>query len=567
MLIKKFSLNKSSEKAIKNYIHHDLLDIKADEYSNYPIYDGDLMVYEKPNGNSDGFRPIRIQIKGTTSTGDSFKINRYEAEAYLSENGVIFFTVFFKKIDDENYDENDYVITYNALTKNTLKRLLADDKRKRFKLKMKKVPTDINEFYKICNNFLIDKSLQTNYIDCSELLKNKPIKEIIMKSTITPKCENKIYEILSDNLKYPRTLMIKFEDGTEQILSDAKMFCWSSSTDFIIKVRDKVFYNKVENVNLQNKNFLIFGNSFKIIYSPNYEFECSLDGNIYQYIHDIEFLLAVYENNGFELNDKHLVLKFTEDVYKALKSKIKQLQIIKEVYKTIGFNSDLKPNNITQKEFSEVLRLYFKKVAKTGIYTLSLAQKLGLVFVDKDLNYKNFFEASNNLIWKIKLDNGKEIENISPFITLKRGSLEKYDNIDYTKIEESIFNQKINDDTLILTNQFVLELIEYYDKIKKIPILESAKNITQWLLKNDNSDYIRINLYQINKRLNNELTEIEINDLIRIKNETSDNLIKCAVCILLESKIEFQTIFKQLKESEQEQLKNFPIYYLFSDSN
>ena len=567
MLINNFNLNKTSEKAIKTYIIHDLLDIKVDEYSNYPIFDGDLMVYERPNGNADGFRPIRIQIKGTTSAEDSYTIERHEAKAYLSENGVIFFTVFFKKIDDKNYDEKDYVITYNSLTKNTLKRLLADDKRKRFELKMQKVPTDINEFYKICNNFLIDKSLQTNYIDCSELLKNKPIKEIIMKSTITPKCENKIYEILSDNLKYPRTLMIKFEDGTEQILSDAKMYCWSSSTDFIIKVRDKVFYNKVDNVNLQNKNFLIFGNSFKIIYSPIYEFEYSLDGNIYQNIHDIEFLLAVYENNGFELNDKHLVLTFTEDVYKVLKSKIKQLQIIKEVSKTIGFNSDLKPNNITQKEFSDVLMLYFKKVEKTGIYTLSLAQKLGLVFVDKDLNYKNFFEASNNLIWKLKLDNGKEIENISPFITLKRDSLEKYDNIDYTKIEESIFNQKINDETLTLTNQFVLELIEYYDKIKKVSILESAKNITRWLLKNDNSDYIRINLCQINKRLNKKLTEIEINDLIRIKNETSDNLIKCAVCILLESKIEFQTIFKQLKETEQEQLKNFPIYYLLSDTN
>ena len=121
MLINNFNLNKTSEKAIKTYIIHDLLDIKVDEYSNYPIFDGDLMVYERPNGNSDGFRPIRIQIKGTTSAEDSYTIERHEAKAYLSENGVIFFTVFFKKIDDKNYDEKDYVITYNSLTKNTLK--------------------------------------------------------------------------------------------------------------------------------------------------------------------------------------------------------------------------------------------------------------------------------------------------------------------------------------------------------------------------------------------------------------------------------------------------------------
>lgn len=34
MLINTHNLNKSSEKAIKGYIEHDLLDIKADEYSN-----------------------------------------------------------------------------------------------------------------------------------------------------------------------------------------------------------------------------------------------------------------------------------------------------------------------------------------------------------------------------------------------------------------------------------------------------------------------------------------------------------------------------------------------------
>ena len=566
MIINNFNLNKSSEKAIKVYIEHDLLDVKVDEYSNYPIYDGDLMVYKKSNGNSEGFRPIRIQIKGTTSTTDSFTVDRNEAEAYLSENGIIFFTVYFKKIDEDNYDEKDFIITYNALTKNTLKMLLADTKGKTIELKMKEVPEDVNEFFKICINFLIDKNLQTNYLDCSELLKDKPIKAITMKSVVTSKTKNIIDEMLSDNLKYPRTLLVKFEDETERIISDVQMSYWGTSADFTIKVKDKVFYNKVEHINARSKSFLLFGNSLQIIYKPSYEFKYNLNGNVYQYIHDIEFLLAVKENGGFELNDKHFGLTLTDKIYEELKEKLKQLKIIKEVSEIVGFTSEIKPNKITQKEFSDLMLFYSKNSIKSGIYTFTLAQKSALIFIDNDCNFNNLFEAALNLRWKVKLDNGKELENISPFITLKQDSLEKYDNFNFPKIEETIFHQDVNEDIIILTNLFVLEVINYYDKTKDIPALMSAKKIAMWLIENDDSDYLKINLYQINKRLNKQLTDNEIEDLLRIKNNTEDNLIKCAICILLESKIEFNKIFGKLNDEEKKRFESFPIYSLL-DSN
>lgn len=566
MIINNFNLNKSSEKAIKVYIEHDLLDVKVDEYSNYPIYDGDLMVYKKSNGNSEGFRPIRIQIKGTTSTTDSFTVDRNEAEAYLSENGIIFFTVYFKKIDEDNYDEKDFIITYNALTKNTLKMLLADTKGKTIELKMKEVPEDVNEFFKICSNFLIDKNLQTNYLDCSELLKDKPIKAITMKSVVTSKTKNIIDEMLSDNLKYPRTLLVKFEDETERIISDVQMSYWGTSADFTIKVNDKVFYNKVEHINARSKSFLLFGNSLQIIYKPSYEFKYNLNGNVYQYIHDIEFLLAIKENGGFELNDKHFGLTLTDKIYEELKEKLKQLKIIKEVSEIVGFTSEIKPNKITQKEFSDLMLFYSKNSIKSGIYTFTLAQKSALIFIDNDCNFNNLFEAALNLRWKVKLDNGKELENISPFITLKQDSLEKYDNFNFSKIEETIFHQDVNEDIIILTNLFVLEVINYYDKTKDIPALMSAKKIAMWLIENDDSDYLKINLYQINKRLNKQLTDNEIEDLLRIKNNTEDNLIKCAICILLESKIEFNKIFGKLNDEEKKRFESFPIYSLL-DSN
>ena len=565
MIRSNFSINKSSEKAVKAYIQHDLLDVKADEYSNYPIYDGDLMVYKKLNGNSEGFRPIRIQIKGTTSTENSFTVERHEAEAYLSENGIIFFTVFFKKVDDEHYDEKNFVITYNALTKNALKLLLADKNRKTIEIKMIEVPEDVDEFYKICSNFIIDKNLQTNYLDCSKLLKNKPIKAITMKSVVTSKTEEAIHEMLSDNLKYPRTLLVKFEDGTEQIVSDVQMTYWGTSADFIIKVKDKIFYSNVERVNGRNKSFLQFGNAFQIIYKPNYEFKYNLDGNVYQYIHDIEFLLAVKDNDGFELNDKHFGLTITDEIYNELKNKLKQLKIIKEVYEIVGFTSEIKPNKITQKEFSDMMLLYSKSSIKSGIYTFTLAQKSALIFVDNDCNFNNLFEAATNLSWKVKLDNGKELENVSPFITLRQDSLEKYNNFHFPKIEETIYKQAVNEDSLTLTNLFVLELINYYDKSKDIPALMSARKIAKWLTENDDSDYLKINLYQINKRLNKKLTDNEIQDLLRIKLKTDDDLIKCAICILLESKIEFDQIFNKINDEDKKRFENFPIYNLYKE--
>ena len=265
--------------------------------------------------------------------------------------------------------------------------------------------------------------------------------------------------MLSDNLKYPRTLLVKFEDGTEQIVSDVQTAYWGTSEDFVIKVKDKVFYNNVERVNARNKSFLQFGNALQIIYKPNYEFKYNLDGNVYQYIHDIEFLLAVKENDGFELNDKHFGLTLTDEICNELKNKLKQLEIIKEVSEIVGFTSEIKPNKITQKEFSDMMLLYSKSSIKSGIYTFTLAQKSALIFVDNDCNFNNLFEAATNLSWKVKLDNGKELENVSPFITLRQDSLEKYNNFHFPKIEETIYKQTVNEDSLILTNLFVLELI------------------------------------------------------------------------------------------------------------
>jgi len=458
------------------------------------------------------------------------------------------------------------VITYNALTKNALKLLLADKNRKTIEIKMIEVPEDVDEFYKICSNFIIDKNLQTNYLDCSDLLKDKPIKAITMKSVITSKTEEAIHEMLSDNLKYPRTLLVKFEDGTEQIVSDVQMAYWGTSEDFVIKVKDKIFYSNVERVNGRNKSFLLFGNSLQIIYKPSYEFKYNLDGNVYQYIHDIEFLLAVKENDGFELNDKHFGLTITDEICNELKKKLEQLKIIKEVSEIVGFTSEIKPNKITQKEFSDMMLLYSKSSIKSGIYTFTLAQKSALIFVDNDCNFNNLFEAATNLSWKVKLDNGKELENVSPFITLRQDSLEKYNNFHFPKIEETIYKQAVNDDSLTLTNLFVLELINYYDKSKDIPALMSARKIAKWLTENDDSDYLKINLYQINKRLNKKLTDNEIQDLLSIKLKTDDDLIKCAICILLESKIEFEQIFNKLNDDDKKRFESFPIYNLF-DSN
>ena len=213
-----------------------------------------------------------------------------------------------------------------------------------------------------------------------------------------------------------------------------------------------------------------------------------------------------------------------------------------------------------------MMLLYSKSSIKSGIYTFTLAQKSALIFVDNDCNFNNLFEAATNLSWKVKLDNGKELENVSPFITLRQDSLEKYNNFHFPKIEETIYKQTVNEDSLILTNLFVLELISYYDKSKDIPALMSARKIAKWLTENDDSDYLKINLYQINKRLNKKLTDEEIQDLLNIKLNTDDDLIKCAICILLESEIEFDQIFNKLNDDDKKRFESFPIYNLF-DSN
>lgn len=94
---------------------------------------------------------------------------------------------------------------------------------------------------------------------------------------------------------------------------------------------------------------------------------------------------------------------------------------------------------------------------------------------------------------------------------------------------------------------------KYYDMAQLL--------ITKLLEVDKNNEYGIINKLQLLKR-KRELSGEEIAVLEKIGEETSDDMVKCAVNILLENKHSARKLINQFSKEEQSFFQQFPIYNL-----
>lgn len=94
--------------------------------------------------------------------------------------------------------------------------------------------------------------------------------------------------------------------------------------------------------------------------------------------------------------------------------------------------------------------------------------------------------------------------------------------------------------------------------------LGAAADLCHWLIENDpNIDFHLIHLvnkYQIIKR-QRPLNEAESQELdTHLQSDETTKILKAGICLLLERKALFEDLFNSLKENEQTEMKNYPIW-------
>ncbi len=173
----------------------------------------------------------------------------------------------------------------------------------------------------------------------------------------------------------------------------------------------------------------------------------------------------------------------------------------------------------------------------------------------------DFFNLNLNLFGSLTDDDTPL--RISPYSVLEPNDYLYLSNIDYNSILKSyqlILN--FNPTVYAYANNDVLKMLLAYDKKNDIKLLDTARNITNWLFEQGNiaKDIVVLNQLQITKR-QRQLNKEELIQLCKLteNGEVSED-IKVGAYLLLENQAAAEMHFLKLTSEEQENFKNYPIY-------
>lgn len=547
----------------------------------YPSFDGELLIYKNAQRKKEGLNRVNVQIKSEEnslfSDAISYPVNCVDLDNYMRLGGCFFFVV---RYDIKGQTKKVY---YNAIYPISAKLILS--KRKRTKqgtisLKFMPFPKNSLEQSDLLLNFALDCIKQVSYVASYSLdssVLNPKCKYVMSYSTYDKSLINPAeyfldkqifaYQLTEDGLQIPYDI-ITFSNSSEPVSGLVSV----SGTPYYVKylvVRSKDQGPKV----FVNPSFYFVVNKEKQKISYTYEIKGSLKSRI----KDLQFITAAMKNKGFEINGHKLDFEPTasEEYYKYTLELLENYQQIQQALDIAGVTIDLDYDSLTDKDINSLVLLEKIFLKKEPIYNLKeecvpfsmlrIANIAIPMYItknkeeDKKFNAVSVFDAG---IVIAKTDEDIKNGNVSVYCTrLGLEELEEISNLDYDKLYNQIVNAAFTEFHLRQTNDFLLQIILFYDKYQNEEIYNFAWKIAEWLEKyNDKDDCIfTINYLQL-KRRKNELSIDEITKLLGIYQATDRNDIKFACLILLDKQDEAMKHFDQLKIEEQNYLKVLPIF-------
>ncbi len=553
-----------------------ILDPSINVNDKTPTWDGDIFVYKKNmNKNKENFyRRIPIQVKG--SAVDKFSnakskhiFDLVDINNYFEDNGVILFKIEIKKEDTDSRK-----IFYSKLLPLDIDKKLQSIKR----ANQKKITIEFEELKEpkikcmeaICLDFIGNRELQYSY-------KNNNLK---FEYNIDDYDNIIIPTISNNNIFEKEHYIYGKKSGIDAVipLDIVKIEAISFKDEMEVKIGDIIYYHKCKKEKYRSSMIIVLGNNI-ILNLLNNKIVCKKTGNLHEIVHDATFFYHFYKEGYFYINNKKVSIenikeiKQIENDYKYLKDIEKLFSILKidmnrvyldtfnqEDYKCLNWliQSIVYEKTINLNKISDNLFINPIKISNIEILIICIKQQ------NNEYKICNYFSD-----WYKKYEifigkEGKKEYNISLFLQMKSEHF-KYNNIDLNEIKESIYFMKPDSEVQYdAINNFILEIIKFYDKNKeRRDILDLAYDLSVILIKYDKDSIIyKLNYYQIIKRIR-DFNKQEIEDIIDIKlNEKGTINIICAINILLDNKNEFEYYFKKLSDGDKKNFCNFPIYNL-----
>lgn len=556
-----------------------------------PCWDGSIYIHEDKMHTKKNIKRISTQVKGKAVKSGmvkekiNYRISYDDLNAYMMEGGTLFFVVY---IDKEN--GNTLQIYYATLLPIVIKELF-EQKKKYYFVTFKKFPQDNKKKKEIVFDAYNDAQKQKSYagidLPTIEELNKKGVLESLnihltyVGNKISPRIvpqimEGKSFTVYAKVKGNPIGIPVAYHKDVMQVTTCQEI-------DERISVNGVEYFNKYRNVYSASSIKTIIGKCITITSkkennkSVSTELNFDIKGTLKEQIKGIEFLLAIINNEGFEIGDVHIILNINSDKRKLnyYTKKLQRLKELQDLLESMHIKKDLcldeyseddeKKLNSLIGELSERKIVHDDSQKFFRIHKLKIANLvLGVTYVKHpDGNYymDDYF---NNHFQAFKICEEKEIR-ISQFFIMKAEDFVQYDNIYLPSIVEDLRQIPISSENVSCANFLMLEMIKAYDKCQMKELLDSAEQINEWIKQYpdlQDKKICIINGCQIKIR-QKKLSYADKNELFKIAEKTSEMNYRAGVFILLGYMDEVDKIFSAFNDEQMKEFMNYPLYNLY----
>lgn len=520
---------------------------------------------------------VDVQVKGRTRNKkklddkSQFEIDVLDLKNFLKKDGTLLLVVEFKK------DSDEYKIYYSSLLPYDIHKELEGIKGtsvEKIKVKMKMIK-NADHLESICKNFQLNKDIQ------KRMNKESFINDY-NRTTPATKAKFSVWEKDAAHFT-PESLVGQYqyiyeinENGDPVGISYSMIYNMSKEINTEISTVDKsIVYKDLVYVKTMEEELFTFGKAFTIN-STFKKFDIKICGTLNERISELQFINNAISDKMFLIGDSEF--KLNDDItgneqfitleknYITLRNLLNKRKITKDLNLDTWKNEEITEllnwldaieNNKDINLNSANNLLGSKTINEVKLSVIASKQENGMFKVEPIWNGGKY----NRYNFKFS-SSEKEIITDNIFLNLNK---EAYlaDDINYDEMKSS-FTDELTEDENILLNFQVLDVIEAYDISKDIRLLDYAEYLTSLLLKKDTDarNIYYINYCQILKRKGN-ISNIEMEELIRIRDSSSEDEIKLCCNALLDNKIEKDIILKRLDNSTINILKSYPISIYF----
>ncbi len=558
-----------------------IIDPCIQERDKTPSWDGELITYKSEEFNKKNIKAIiPVQVKGRSfdKFRNTFQVEVVDLINYKIKQNVIFFLVQFVK--------GEYKIYFKALQLFDLEKIIKEaGNREKVSLSFEPFPErNSSKAKELILEFIKNAEKQTQLIpgvlSVSELYEK--IKKVTLTFNLNMKSNFNAADIYSSIMSQKPYIYYKDEKGVVFPVDKLENFtnlAIGQHNNAEICVDGTKYYDGYDVVSYSEGTKIQIGKYIWIILEQeNLTLNYKYDGTIKERLKTLNFVLSIHKGEKLFLGNCELsikTMKLDDDDFIKNQNLVDFYNDVQKLFDKLGIVKELDLDSLTQQQINNLYEfcqseLYDKEVSLglkksgQGVLRLNNINIYCYCFRNKKKNKVHSIFNDKAIRFCVEVDNEKI--PVSPYLMLAEQStdtFDKVDNINYSELISSIKEYGISDKTEGAHINLLLKMLLYFDKTKRVEILETSNSLAETLYLRNNSAINLINLCQCVKRkevLSREL----IDKLISIKNGSTKLDIKAACSILLASKLEAQKYLEEMEIEEKETFVKYPLMNLYN---